>query len=293
MKNHKTTSDRSEQPSAPNGVVSSDLLDPISIISLGAGVQSSTMALMAARGEIAPMPKYAIFSDVGAEPKNVYDYLDYLEKLLPFPVLRVMHKDGLTKAIEKSLKSGSISGSPPWFSAGKDGKAVLLSRACTHDFKIHPIQQAIRRLTGAKRGSKKTHAVLWIGISTDEAQRIKDSRYPHYIHRHPLIEKGMSRNNCLAWMERNGYQQPPKSSCVYCPFHSNPHWRQIKDTDPAGWAEAVRVDNLIRDGVRRNGKPPMYAHRSLKPLNEIDLTTDLDRGQELLWGNECEGMCGV
>jgi hypothetical protein len=34
--------------------------EPIHIISLGAGVQSSAMALMAARGEITPMPKAAV-----------------------------------------------------------------------------------------------------------------------------------------------------------------------------------------------------------------------------------------
>lgn len=33
--------------------------DPVHIISLGAGVQSSVMALMAAAGEITPMPEYA------------------------------------------------------------------------------------------------------------------------------------------------------------------------------------------------------------------------------------------
>ena len=33
------------------------------VISLGAGVQSSVMALMAAKGEIGPMPDCAIFAD--------------------------------------------------------------------------------------------------------------------------------------------------------------------------------------------------------------------------------------
>lgn len=33
------------------------------ILSLGAGVQSTTMALMAAHGEIGPMPDCAIFAD--------------------------------------------------------------------------------------------------------------------------------------------------------------------------------------------------------------------------------------
>lgn len=63
------------------------------IISLGAGVQSSTMALMAAHGEITPMPDCAIFADTQAEPKSVYTWLDWLEKQLPFPVHRVTRGD--------------------------------------------------------------------------------------------------------------------------------------------------------------------------------------------------------
>src|SRR5689334_16486787 len=61
----------------------------LNIISLGAGVQSSTMALMAAHGEITPMPDCAIFADTQAEPKTVYTWLDWLEPRLPFPVYRV------------------------------------------------------------------------------------------------------------------------------------------------------------------------------------------------------------
>jgi len=34
-------------------------------LSLGAGVQSTTLALMAAHGEVGPMPDCAIFADTG------------------------------------------------------------------------------------------------------------------------------------------------------------------------------------------------------------------------------------
>jgi hypothetical protein len=63
--------------------------EPIHILSLGAGVQSSTLALMAACGEVTPMPLAAIFADTQAEPDSVYRWLDWLEKQLPFPVHRV------------------------------------------------------------------------------------------------------------------------------------------------------------------------------------------------------------
>ena len=47
--------------------------EPMHILSLGAGVQSSALALMFAKGELTPMPAGAIFADTGAEPKYVYD----------------------------------------------------------------------------------------------------------------------------------------------------------------------------------------------------------------------------
>ena len=58
------------------------------MLSLGAGVQSTTLALMAAHGEIGPMPDCAIFADTGWEPKAVYEHLAWLQSpnVLPFPV---------------------------------------------------------------------------------------------------------------------------------------------------------------------------------------------------------------
>lgn len=47
------------------------------------------MALMAAHGEITPMPDCAIFADTGAEPRRVYEWLEQLIRLLPFQVHRV------------------------------------------------------------------------------------------------------------------------------------------------------------------------------------------------------------
>ena len=60
-------------------------------LSLGAGVQSSALALMLALGEITPQVDGAIFADTQAEPLEVYQWLDYLETVLPFPVYRVSY----------------------------------------------------------------------------------------------------------------------------------------------------------------------------------------------------------
>ena len=144
----------------------------LNLISLGAGVQSSTLSLMAARGEVTPMPDGAIFADTGAEPASVYRWLDYLEPLLPFPVHRVMQAQGLEEDClrlrQKMDGSGNyiISG-VPHFSLGADGSLGMGPRQCTGDFKIAPIVRETRRLmkiAGANR------VVAWLGISLDEAK---------------------------------------------------------------------------------------------------------------------------
>ena len=60
-------------------------------LSLGAGVQPTTLDLMAAHGAVGPMPDCAIFADTGWEPRAVYEHLDWLmsPNVLPFSVFIV------------------------------------------------------------------------------------------------------------------------------------------------------------------------------------------------------------
>ena len=262
----------------------------LNILSLGAGVQSSTMALMAAHGEITPMPDACIFSDTGAEPDSVYRYLDWLETVLPFPVYRVMEKDGLLVDLERGI-TGHRCSNPPLFTEDENGNGGILMRTCTMDFKIRPITRKTKELVGWKgRKPKEVRCTTWIGISMDEIQRVKESREPWIEHRWPLIDLRMRRHQCLEWMEEKGYPKPPRSACWFCPYHSNTEWRRLRDEEPKEFAKAVDLDKRIRGGVH-NAKSTLYLHRSLKPLDEVDLSTDVERGQTTLWDDECDGLC--
>jgi hypothetical protein len=251
------------------------------------------MALMAAHGEITPMPDAAIFADTGAEPKGVYAWLDWLEKQLPFPVYHVMKDQGLRENIIGSIVGGRMA-SPPFFTESKNSGGML-RRQCTNDFKIQPIRKKVRELLGLEKGERAGSAVLctqWIGISTDEAQRMKPSQDKWSEHRWPLIEMNMSRLQCLAWMEAKSYPQPAKSACTFCPYHDDLLWRDMKNNDPESFADAVEIDRIIRNGVRGTTQK-LYLHKSLKPLEDVDFRTAEDAGQLSMFGNECEGMCGV
>lgn len=266
------------------------------VLSLGAGVQSTTLALMAAHGEIGPMPDCAIFADTGWEPQRVYRHLDWLETQLPFPVYRVARANLRNECLRNTrgeITYGRCS-TIPAFARGKDGRAAPLTRQCTRDYKIEPIIRKVRDLANVPPRSRPKGMLVeqWIGISTDEAHRMKPAREGWISTRWPLIEKRLSRSDCLRWIERQGYPAPGKSSCIGCPYHSDIAWRDMCDNDPESWSDAVAFDRAIRAGFK-GSRGEVYLHRSLTPLDQVDLSTAAERGQPDLFGNECEGMCGV
>lgn len=88
---------------------------------------------------------------------------------------------------------------------------------------------------------------------------------------------------------------PPKSSCIGCPFHSDLHWRQMKNSaDQSDWLDAVGIGHALRrNGPMRGLRALSYLHRSCVALDEVDFSSAEDQGQLNLFLNECEGMCGV
>ena len=58
----------------------------LTVISLGGGVQSSVMALMASQGAFDAIPDCAIFADTHWEPPSLYTHLDWLSRQLSFPL---------------------------------------------------------------------------------------------------------------------------------------------------------------------------------------------------------------
>jgi hypothetical protein len=256
---------------------------------------------MSAKGEIGMMPDAAIFADTQAEPESVYKWLEWLEKELPFPVYRVTHgslTDQIT-TVQKSKTGMLLRNSIPVFVDSGNGKVGKVLRDCTSDFKIGPLLKKQKELAGVERGQKEITVTSWIGISKDEIQRMKESRVRWCQHRWPLIELGMDRRDCKKWMAENGYPEPPRSACSYCPFHSDREWRRLKLEEPEEFWEAVRVERAMQKLHCENAELPgalrgvPYLHRSLKPLDEIDFSSDVEKGQMTFWQEECDGVCGV
>lgn len=239
--------------------------------SFGGGVQSVALLRMALNGLI-EKPDLVLFGDTMQEPKHVYEVVAREAALcaaagIEFAVVRQgdLGDWRANNSIHVPLRTVQLNG---------NGEGMLF-RTCTSRFKIDPIRRELRA-----RGAKNVK--MWLGMSTDEIQRVKPSYVPWIKHRFPLIEANMRRSDCETYLATLGIVAA-KSACVFCPYRSSASWRTVREV-PEDWAKAVAYDDSIRD-ARPGFKS--YVHKSLAPLTEAVLEHD-DPG---LFDEECDGVC--
>lgn len=261
------------------------------VLSLGWGVQSFTLAAMAALGDIEPVAA-AVHADTMHERETTYAFA---EKWTPWlerhgvrvvtvtnptggvweifkrlgqthvPAYTRIRRDGPTQLIEEYTWTWGEDGDEYEVPTGRmievkptdsDGQ---LRRSCTHRWKIVPL----RRWLQANRNGENVEQLL--GISLDEWHRAKDSDVSYITHRHPLLDQRMTRADCIAYLRRNGLEVPNKSSCTFCPYHNRAAWEELKRQGGRDWDEAISVDAALR-----NARPPyeLYIHSARKPLPE-------------------------
>ena len=269
-------------------------------LSLGGGVQSTTLALLLERGLLPgyPRPDLAVFADTQWEPRAVYDNIEWLKSQLSYPVV-VSTAGDLREATHGFRTHTGNTGFTdlPLFTDGG-----LMKRQCTRHYKILPIQRAVKEFAGLP--AHRLQVRQYLGISADEIQRIKDSRHRWIAHDYPLAYEGWRRTDCARWFAENyPGRQLSRSACVGCPFRSASEWVAVSKTDPDLFQDACELDEKLRTlmltSPQRRVHSPVYLHRRRKPLVqavaldtvEIESQGRLDLGDG--WGDECEGHCGV
>jgi hypothetical protein len=267
------------------------------ILSLGAGVQSSTLALMIEKN-LVPMVDCAIFADTGAEPKEVYTWLEWLKKQVSYPVHIVQWRNLKEDLI--AVANGKRNIVPiPFFTIDESGKKGIMRRQCTADYKIRPVTKKIRELLGLEIGEKRkanTKVELLMGISKDETMRMKQNQIKYITNVYPLIDMGWRRSHCIEWFEKNFNKTPPRSACTFCPFHDSKEWLNVKNNTEE-WNDVVKLEalfiknqDIIKNKTGMNSQ--MFLHKSCLPIDKVDFSVKKD-DQLDMFNNECEGMCGI
>lgn len=264
-------------------------------LSFGGGIQSTALVWMMIDG-VLPWVDHILYAETGDDGQVTGDHVDDMEREIRKASNQVeFHRVSKGEKLSDNLRrrATTIIGTDrrfigvPFFT-GKSGQG---RRQCTREFKIEPLEKKQRELLGYKprQVMPKGMCEVWIGISTDEVVRAGAAFARWSINRYPLLEQRMSRSDCARYMADTGRRVPPKSACVYCPYRSNQEWRNLRDTDPQGFADAIAIDEMIRDNP--NLRHQEFVHPSRKPLAQVDLSSSEERGQGML--SFCDGGCGL
>lgn len=223
------------------------------VFSCGGGVQSTACLVLAAQGKI-PYGTF-VFANVGDKAESP-ETIKYIAQVLkPYATLHGIawvelqrrRRDGtpvdLFDDLHRPIRSINI---PVRMSNGAPG-----NRNCTVEFKIKPIAKWIKR--------NAPGCILGKGISTDEPHRATPSRESDgYTSAYPLIELGISRNDCLRIVREAGLPQPPKSSCWFCPYKTTDQWITMRRQKPELFAATAELERMLNQKRATIGKDAVY-----------------------------------
>lgn len=271
------------------------------VLSLGGGVQSTVMCLLAEENAFGVKPDYAIFADTRWEPQSVYETIDWLRSQVSFPVITTDNG----RSLRQDVIDGVNAQGQPWMTlpvylADADGDAGINWRQCTKNYKLDPIHRKVQELLGVRPRqylSPETHIEMWLGITIDEAMRVKPNRNWWISNRYPLIDDmPLTREDCQQWFaERYPDRNLTRSACVGCPFRSSSSWLDIKDNEPELYSEAVEIDARLRSNghnANRMFRKRAYLHHRRIPLDDALQHDEIER-ETNQFINECEGHCGL
>jgi hypothetical protein len=248
------------------------------IVSFGGGVQSTAMVVLAAQGKIEV--DAFVFSDTGFEQSIVFDFLEKY-------TLPMLEKAGIPFYIAKCEEfAGKLHGKttyanwllPPFFHLDGDSEIGRLPAYCSTNWKRKIIERFLKKEYDAKRYE------LIMGFSIYEmhrAGRMKSTK--KYQYKFPLLDLKMSRGDCVALVNRTFNAPPPRSSCYFCPNHTQHEWHEVMNSKDR--EKVIEVDRMIRttilDGVT------CYLTADCKPIDEIEF----DEKNESIFSRFCAGGC--
>ena len=268
------------------------------------------------------LPKYPVFADTGDEPQAVYDHLERFTAWAAerdFEIVVVQFDDMCERIRRRARGEKGFQCPPiPWFVrqdpdqakeriAERDGldidKIIMggsdldgqNNRGCTATYKIDVIERYILErgcgVTKGQRRPKEIKVCQWLGISCDEASRMKPSQTKWSDIRWPLVEAmAWNRGECRQYLAREWPHPVARSACKVCPYHNDGEWHRMKTQRPDDFEDACKFDEDTRSMPGYRGK--LYLHASRQPLRDVMFDAS-EAGQLDLFQNECSGGCGL
>lgn len=235
---------------------------------------------MLLRGDIKrPENLLVVNADPGMENSQTYHYVRYMRDRCDEAgiVFKTVKRDLFTELLEAVRGDATRFDFPPFWTKNRTtGKRGRLLQGCTQVYKIAPMDRVVRDFLYEKFGiSRKSRRLgtdtvcKWIGFSWDELTRIKEAKQKYIYFDYPLIKLRMTKADIKDYFSSIGKPLPPRSVCNACFANDVEYFKKMYHERPADWAQAVEVDEAIRDLSQFGMRDECYVSHTLIPLAEL------------------------
>lgn len=262
------------------------------ILSCGAGMQSTALALMSCANKlilegkdkenrftyIPEIPVYdvVLFCNLGLEPTWVINQVHFIEEAckladISFYIIESpLYDDYMNNFGKKRVVS-----IPFWSVDGNEKKGKMM-RNCTLDYKIALMQNFVRwNLLGYKKGQRtrpedlKAHE-MHLGFSAEEKHRCKKNPHKMFENKFPLVEMGLTRADNYAYIKDVWGLDTKASACCFCPFHTNYFFSYIKENDTKNYKKTVAFDQMLEEQQPNTKiRSKLYISKSRKRIKDL------------------------
>lgn len=216
--------------------------------SCGGGRQSAALGVLIVQGQI-PKPDIAVIVDTEREKSSTWSY--YHSTLRPalagvgVDLKRLRKSDFATVDLYRNNDLLI-----PAFTTQR-GQVSKLPTFCSNEWK----QRVVRRYL---RSIHVEQCDLYLGISTNEADRMKDSGLQWLRHVYPLIDLELSVSDCEDIVKLAGWPAASPSACWMCPNQNQSEWLSMSESD---FEMAQKFEREVQ-----KHDPFIYLTRTGKPL---------------------------
>jgi hypothetical protein len=302
------------------------------VLSWGGGTQSTALMIYMLENNM-PLD-YIIFADTKNEHaltyKQIYKVIKYVKEKYNKEIIvtsknkKTKSDVEITKMIEKGLNYrsseyadlfqshilffkgvlNSIDVMPLWVrdNDGKVGKTPF--KACTFAFKLNQLMKELRNKLNIHSFSKNKHLIhMYIGYSFDEIARFKPNPKSYAVNHAPLIDKNITKSQCIDYVEEKLGFTPRSSVCNMCFANDFDRVYDIYLHDKDGWKDILRLDDAMCNKPKNHSLEQdvfMYRWQALENvrLKYIDMNQYKEKydklketGQMSLFDEEQEWGC--
>ncbi len=212
-------------------------------LSHGVGVNSTALMLLLIDENV---EFESVFSDTGCENPETYEYLEYLQKR-GYEITKI-----IPQVKGQGENKGLLYNNLYDYFWSWQGIPIIHWRECCAKFKKSPVDKYVTQ-----------PCEVMLGYDFNERKRRRTKNRKQIIFTFPLIERKITREQCVNIIREHDLLVPIRSGCYLCPYQSKKTWKRLREKHPHLFKKAMALEENART---RDPKKTLYQKQHLSSI---------------------------